>query len=59
MGDSVSLLLDRFVRLLKYCCAVVSAHLTSKCPDEFDACVMRNPVTDLPSMLYATDIPDW
>ncbi|GAA6010564.1 hypothetical protein JCM11491_002972 [Sporobolomyces phaffii] len=35
------------------------SHLTSKYPDEFDACVMRNPVVDLPSMLASTDIPDW
>ena len=25
----------------------------------FDAIVLRNPVTDLGSMLFATDIPDW
>ena len=37
----------------------IGSHLTSKYPEEFDACVMRNPVVDLPSMLSATDIPDW
>ena len=37
----------------------ISAHLTSRYPDEYDACVMRNPVVDLPSMIYASDIPDW
>lgn len=37
----------------------ITAHLTSKWPSAFDAAVMRNPVVDLPSMLYATDIPDW
>ncbi|GAA5930332.1 uncharacterized protein JCM15063_004777 [Sporobolomyces koalae] len=37
----------------------IGSHLTSKYVDEFDACVMRNPVTDLPSMLASTDIPDW
>ena len=37
----------------------ITAHLTSKYPGVYDAAVMRNPVVDLPSMLYATDIPDW
>lgn len=37
----------------------ISAHLSGKHPEEYDAVVMRNPVVDLPSMLYATDIPDW
>lgn len=37
----------------------IGSHLTSKYPEEFDACVMRNPVVDLPSMLSVTDIPDW
>jgi len=26
---------------------------------KFKACVMRNPVTDIPGMTVATDIPDW
>ncbi|GAA5976049.1 hypothetical protein JCM5350_000297 [Sporobolomyces pararoseus] len=37
----------------------IGSILTSKYPEEFDACVMRNPVVDLPSMLASTDIPDW
>jgi hypothetical protein len=26
---------------------------------QFQACVMRNPVTDIPAMAATTDIPDW
>lgn len=37
----------------------ISSHLTARYPDDFDACVMRNPVVDLPYMLTGTDIPDW
>lgn len=37
----------------------ITAHLSARFPDEYDAAVMRNPVVDLASMLYATDIPDW
>lgn len=37
----------------------IAAHLSARHPDEYDAVVMRNPVVDLPSMLYASDIPDW
>lgn len=37
----------------------ISCHLSGSHPDEYDAVVLRNPVTDLPSMLGSTDIPDW
>ncbi|KAK4049284.1 alpha-actinin [Microbotryomycetes sp. JL201] len=37
----------------------ISAHLTARYPDEYDACLMRNPVTDLMGELQSTDIPDW
>lgn len=37
----------------------IGTHLSGQYPDEFDAVLLRNPVTDLPSMLFATDIPDW
>ncbi|BGP20158.1 hypothetical protein JCM10213_000757 [Rhodosporidiobolus nylandii] len=36
-----------------------AAHLTARWPDEFDAVVMRNPVTDLLGNAGQTDIPDW
>ncbi|KAM0754121.1 hypothetical protein T439DRAFT_378208 [Meredithblackwellia eburnea MCA 4105] len=35
----------------------ISTHLSAT--DEYDAVVLRNPVTDLASMAAATDIPDW
>ncbi|ORY88402.1 Alpha/Beta hydrolase protein [Leucosporidium creatinivorum] len=37
----------------------IAAHLSARFPDEFDATVMRNPVTDLASNSFNTDIPDW
>jgi acylaminoacyl-peptidase len=37
----------------------IGSILTSRYVEEFGACVMRNPVVDLPSMLASTDIPDW
>ncbi|GAA6057111.1 hypothetical protein JCM3770_002085 [Rhodotorula araucariae] len=37
----------------------VACHLTARWPDEFDAVVMRNPVTDLVANASMTDIPDW
>ncbi|GAA6013195.1 hypothetical protein JCM10207_006201 [Rhodosporidiobolus poonsookiae] len=36
-----------------------ACHLTARWPDEFDAVVMRNPVTDLVANATQTDIPDW
>lgn len=37
----------------------IGTHLSGIYPDEYDAVVLRNPVTDLASMVSATDIPDW
>ncbi|KAK4047110.1 hypothetical protein OIO90_006312 [Microbotryomycetes sp. JL221] len=37
----------------------ITAHLTARFADEFDAALMRNPVTDLMAELQSTDIPDW
>lgn len=37
----------------------ISALLTAKHPEIFAGCILRNPVTDLPSMSYSTDILDW
>jgi acylaminoacyl-peptidase len=37
----------------------LTAHCTSQHPDLFKAAVMRNPVVNIPSMVTATDIPDW
>ncbi|GJN94423.1 hypothetical protein Rhopal_007503-T1 [Rhodotorula paludigena] len=36
-----------------------TCHATARWPDDFDACVMRNPVTDLVANASMTDIPDW
>ncbi|GAA5863675.1 hypothetical protein JCM8547_003689 [Rhodosporidiobolus lusitaniae] len=36
-----------------------ACHLTARWPGEFDAVVMRNPVTDLVANSSMTDIPDW
>lgn len=37
----------------------LTAHCIGQFPDLFKAAVMRNPVTNIASMLTATDIPDW
>jgi acylaminoacyl-peptidase len=37
----------------------LTAHCTGQFPDYFKAAVMRNPVTNIASMVSATDIPDW
>jgi len=37
----------------------LTAHCTSQYPDFFKAAVMRNPVTNIASMVTSTDIPDW
>ena len=37
----------------------LTAHCTGQYPEYFKAAVMRNPVTNIASMVTATDIPDW
>jgi len=37
----------------------LAAHMIGQHPDVFSACAMRNPVTNIPSMVSVTDIPDW
>jgi acylaminoacyl-peptidase len=37
----------------------LTGHCTGQYPDFFKAAVMRNPVTNIASMVTATDIPDW
>jgi acylaminoacyl-peptidase len=37
----------------------LTAQCTSQYPDFFKAAVMRNPVTNIASMVTSTDIPDW
>ena len=37
----------------------IASHLTARWPDEFDAVVQRNPVTDLVANFYNSDIPEW
>ena len=38
---------------------LLAGHLSAQFPTRYRACVMRNPVVDIPSMLGITDIPDW
>jgi acylaminoacyl-peptidase len=37
----------------------LTAHLTARYPERFCAAVLRNPVIDIGSMYFASDIPDW
>jgi len=37
----------------------LTAHCTSQYPEFFKAAAMRNPVTNIASMITSTDIPDW
>ena len=37
----------------------LTAHCTSQFPEFFKAAAMRNPVTNIASMVTSTDIPDW
>ena len=37
----------------------LGAHLVGQRPEMFKAAVLRNPVTDVASMVSLTDIPDW
>ena len=37
----------------------LAAHLSARYPERFQAAVLRNPVVNIPSMVTATDIPDW
>jgi acylaminoacyl-peptidase len=37
----------------------LSAHLIGQFPDLFKVAAMRNPVTNIATMISATDIPDW
>lgn len=52
--------------LTKTFCVVISSHggflsghLIGQFPDIFRVAAMRNPVTNIASMVTATDIPDW
>ncbi|NXP70692.1 ACPH enzyme, partial [Ramphastos sulfuratus] len=37
----------------------LACHLLGQFPDTYHACVVRNPVVNIASMVTATDIPDW
>jgi acylaminoacyl-peptidase len=37
----------------------LASHLSGQYSDVFRACCLRNPVTNIPSMVSVTDIPDW
>ncbi|XP_072203563.1 acylamino-acid-releasing enzyme [Excalfactoria chinensis] len=39
--------------------AFIALHLLTRHPEHYQACALRNPVSNLPALLGTSDIPDW
>ncbi|XP_040537773.1 acylamino-acid-releasing enzyme isoform X3 [Gallus gallus] len=39
--------------------AFIALHLLTRQPERYQACALRNPVSNLPALLGTSDIPDW
>ncbi|NXC48395.1 APEH enzyme, partial [Penelope pileata] len=39
--------------------AFIALHLLARYPERYQACALRNPVSNLPALLGTSDIPDW
>lgn len=60
--DNIEMRLGKFQKVILFGGShggYISSMLSGKYPERFAACIVRNPVVDLPSMSYATDILDW
>ena len=39
--------------------AFIARRLLTRQPERYQACALRNPVSNLPALLGTSDIPDW